>query len=222
MRENVKEKETNARLWELARELVSCAAQIPSNNSRMGNCSALNQSLMELGATACSPRQPECPVCPLASRCIAHKLGLTETTPNLGKRTTTTRRRFLACVIEHNGAVLVRQRPRGVVNAHLWEFPNVEVPLGLSQRGCRERLESELGCTLDHVSPLTTVKHTITRYRITLQAFRGELNGRMPRPSAGEWIPKGELTKLAFNSAHRRLLASALEAENDSRTSAAH
>jgi A/G-specific adenine glycosylase len=214
IRENVKEKETNARLWELARELVSCASRIASKKSEIGNCSALNQSLMELGATVCSPRQPQCSACPLATRCVARKLGLAEAIPNLGERNATMQRRYLACIVEHNGAVLVRQRPQGVVNAHLWEFPNVEVPLKLSTRGCRRRLESELGCALDHVIPLTTLKHTITRYRMTLQAFRGELNGRMPQPAAGEWVAKEELVKLAFNSAHRRLLISALAPES--------
>ena len=145
---------------------------------------------------------------------MARKLGLVEAIPNLGERTATTQRRFLACIIEHNGAVLVRQRPRGVVNAYLWEFPNVEVPLKLSPHSCRQRLESELGCALENVSPLATLKHTITRYRITLEAFRGKLNGSMPQPAAGKWVAKEGLTKLAFSSAHRRLLTSALEAEN--------
>ena len=30
-------------------------------------------------------------------------------------------------MIENRGTFLVRQRPEGVVNAHLWEFPNIEL-----------------------------------------------------------------------------------------------
>ena len=42
-------------------------------------------------------------------------------------------RRFIAFVVERNGKFLVRQRPAGVVNAHLWEFPNVEIGARLSE-----------------------------------------------------------------------------------------
>lgn len=119
-------------------------------------------------------------------------------------------RRFAACIIKHRGAVLVRQRPEGVVNAHLWEFPNVEIALKTSPARTRKALEAELGCALDALTPLTTVKHTITRYRITLDAFGGELNSTLPRSAAGKWIAMSQLEKLPFTSAHRRVLMAAL------------
>ena len=230
VRENVREKGTNAQLWNLAHELVGtakrgCVEDQPqplraSKPLRLveddtvalrvsGACSALNQSLMELGATVCTPRQPRCEVCPLARSCFARKNGCAESLPNLGERVVSTARRFVACVIEHNGSFLLRQRPAGVVNAHLWEFPNIEVPLKAPAERARERLETELGCTLQSVTPLATVKHTITRYRITLEALRGELNGTRPRPGAGEWIPGGRIDRLPFASAHRRIWAAA-------------
>jgi adenine-specific DNA glycosylase len=46
--------------------------------------------------------------------------------PNLGKREAATARTFFAFVIERDGKFLVQQRPVGIVNAHLWEFPNFE------------------------------------------------------------------------------------------------
>lgn len=33
----------------------------------------LNQSLMELGATVCSPKNPKCSQCPVSSQCLAHR-----------------------------------------------------------------------------------------------------------------------------------------------------
>ena len=134
--ENPKEKETNARLWKLAEELVSHASRIThhANNSRTRTrrkdeddcCSHLNQSLMELGALVCTPRNPLCRICPVNKLCVAFRENRVEELPNLGKRETATARRFVAFVVERNGKFLVRQRPAGVVNAHLWEFPNVE------------------------------------------------------------------------------------------------
>jgi A/G-specific adenine glycosylase len=210
----VRNKETNERLWELAEALVTEAQSVRGDVScqhdmQFGACSALNQSLMELGATVCTPMQPRCPECSLKRRCVARNTGLIEFIPNLGKRVAATQRRFIACVIEREGAILVRQRPAGVVNAHLWEFPNKEVPLKLLPRQCRAHIEAELGCALEDLKPLIEVKHSITRYRISLQAFSVTLNGAMPRPEAGQWFSHAELEKLPFTSAHRRVLAAA-------------
>src|SRR4029077_2737319 len=90
------------------------------------SCSHLNQSLMELGALICSPKSPRCPDCPLKSNCIAHRKRIVHLLPNIPRRIPATPRRFFAFVINRNSRFLVRQRPSGVVNAHLWEFPNLE------------------------------------------------------------------------------------------------
>src|SRR6266568_8545139 len=52
--ENPREKETNARLWKLAEQLVSDPLVV--HGRRMNACSQLNQSLMELGALVCAPK----------------------------------------------------------------------------------------------------------------------------------------------------------------------
>ena len=56
---------TNEDLWDIARELVM--------NTR--SCGTLNQALMELGAVVCAPREPRCGECPVASLCLARRLG---------------------------------------------------------------------------------------------------------------------------------------------------
>jgi A/G-specific adenine glycosylase len=210
IRENAREKETNRQLWNLAESLVVTAAdlksEIPNSKSLAGSCSALNQSLMELGATVCTPRQPRCEICALARNCFARRNNCADALPNIDERPATTARRFIACVIERGGEVLVRQRPAGVVNAHLWEFPNVEVPLRCSLPKARTQLEAELGCELHKLTSLLTVKHTITRYRITLDVFVSGLNGDCPDSHAGQWLPIAKARELSFTSAHGRIL----------------
>jgi A/G-specific adenine glycosylase len=96
------------------------------------------------------------------------------------------------------------------VNAHLWEFPNVEVPAGDDAVRAQSLLESELGCALASFSPFTTVKHTITRYRITLEVFRGEVGAGRPHARAGQWVGRAKMDKLPFTSAQRRVLTTLL------------
>lgn len=225
---NPREKETNARLWQLSEEMVQEAARLdrcPGNTAhtstalgphsafcapapdspRPGACSRFNQSLMELGALICTPRQPRCDACPVSKCCTARAQGRVHEFPEAVRRAMVTPRRFVALVAEHRGRFLVRQRPAGVVNAHLWEFPNYE--LRKDERDAKGRARAELGAAPGALEPLCTIRHSITRYRITLEVFRvsgAQRRGRLP--AKGRWLNRAQLHRLPFASAHKRIL----------------
>jgi A/G-specific adenine glycosylase len=219
--ENPKEKKTSARLWQLAEELVKGAYSswwgerprepdfehqkraTARGDARPTNCSHLNQSLMELGALVCTPRNAQCKICPVKKLCVAFKVNRVKELPNLGKREAATARRFLAFVVETNGKFLVQQRPAGVVNAHLWEFPNAEVT-GTKPDAVAVG-KNVFGSAPAAAQPLCTVKHSITRYRITLEAFRIHIKS-VPPKIAGAWKTRAQMEALAFTSAHRKVL----------------
>ncbi len=216
--ENPKERKTNERLWNLAESLVKVAATEDSTSYRprffgeqsSGHCSHLNQALMELGALLCSPKQPRCNLCPLQQSCVAFQRGLIDRLPNIPRREQPTARQFVALVAHCPDGVLVQQRPSGVVNAHLWEFPNVEVTgrkVGVNDVG------TELfGSRLRQAEHLCTIKHTITRYRITLEAHRTQLAGKKGLAlGTGKWCNAADLKRLAFPSAHRKIANAVLK-----------
>jgi A/G-specific adenine glycosylase len=217
---NQKEKKTNTRLWQLAAELVSHAktqgaqsrkipgfaafAPLRENNS----CSYLNQSLMELGALVCTPRSPQCLICPVKKLCVAFKENRVDEFPNLGKRAAATARTFFAFVIERDGKFLVQQRPVGIVNAHLWEFPNFET--NGKKKDAKEIFDSAFDFKTAKFQPLRIIKHSITRYRMTLEGFHVSLKNS-PKKSAGVWLSPKEFDSLAFSSAHKKLASFAAD-----------
>jgi len=217
--ENPKEKRTNARLWQLAEELVGRAKEAkdargkttshPLLSSRETNfCSFLNQSLMELGALVCTPRNPQCLICPVQKLCVAFKENRTEELPNLGRREAATARHFLAFAVVWNGKFLVQQRPAGVVNAQLWEFPNIEITG--AKPAARELFENIFSIAPPKIQPLCIVKHSITRYRITLEAFLVSLK-TFPQKTDGIWKTPAQLHRLAFTAAHKKLASAAVK-----------
>jgi A/G-specific adenine glycosylase len=214
---NAREKPANEELWKLAGEMVVAAQTRPASGGKVRDssprllpsgqncCSHLNQALMELGALICTPKQPKCPICPARKCCEALRTGRIEILPNLGKRVVSTPRRFLAFVVDHGGRYLVRQRPAGVVNAHLWEFPNVEATG--EHFNVKIAAKAELGHMPGRFEKLMTIKHTITRYRITLEAYRGVMKQPFEKTLRdGRWLTPAELGKLAFTSAHGKIL----------------
>jgi A/G-specific adenine glycosylase len=213
---NPRDRKINSHLWQLAEKLVLQAARpgkhatAPPHASRITHhaprlCSQFNQSLMELGALICTPRTPRCDACPIAKYCVAFREGRVSELPSRGRRLRASSRRFAAFVAEKRGRLLVRQRPSGVVNAHLWEFPNIE--LSPEDADLRQVARHVLGVCPDKLELLGTVKHSITRYRITLSAYR-VMGHHVAAISAGKgrWLDRNRLGKLAFASAHRQIL----------------
>ena len=163
---------------------------------------------MELGALVCTPRNPQCRICPANKLCVAFRENRIEQLPNLGKRTAATARRFVAFIVERNGNFLVRQRPAGVVNAHLWEFPNGEILNG--KFDLKAAAKDIFGIAPVRIEPLSTVKHSITRYRITLEGYHVRL-AKQPRPQAGVWKSPAQMQRLAFTAAHKKLASFAAD-----------
>jgi len=74
------------------------------------------QAMMDLGATICRPKQPDCPNCPLSADCQAHASGTPEAFPAPKQRIERPHRHGLAWWIEHDCAVwLVRRPARGML-----------------------------------------------------------------------------------------------------------
>jgi A/G-specific adenine glycosylase len=201
-----KETKTNARLWQLAQALVSAAAG-PVRNSKVVNrkpplpCSDLNQSLMELGATICTPRNPTCPACPIRRSCVARRDNLIEQLPAARARPKTTLRHMQALILQCGNRYLTVQRPKGTVNGGLWEFPSIEVDRNVTQPPSRIS-----GIPIANSERLGTVRHSITRYRITVDVYHARLTHRQRSgDSARRWITVRESKQLPFSAAHRRI-----------------
>lgn len=217
-----REKRANARLWRLSEQLVEhvSVAYASEPNSRRklpgsGNehsassiqhpVSRFNQAVMELGALICTARQPRCEVCPLRRLCVAFKNGSVHRLPRLKPRPRPTNRRFIAFVAQKRKRFLVRQRPAGVVNAHLWEFPNLEVVNGTVDLG--QAAHQEIGARAGKLEPFFSLKHSITRYRITLDVFYMHALGDSVKSARCRWADRATLARLPFSSAHRQIAA---------------
>jgi A/G-specific adenine glycosylase len=182
------------RLWELAAELVPSA--------RPGD---FNQALMELGATVCAPREPACDRCPLARECKARALGTPRRFPEFPARMQPTAVRVAAAVVRRAGRVLVVRVPDDAPRwAGLHVFPHVALRARESAERGALRAAREHGVRARIAGPLGTFRYSITRFRMTLEAFTATGVG------PGRFYRLAELSELAMPAPHRRV-AAALE-----------
>jgi len=109
---------SDKQLWELAYQLVD--TNNPFN---------YNQAMMDIGATLCTPKNPDCKICPLASLCQ----GKEEPTlyPTKKKRVIPTREQHIMLSV-YNDQLSLTQRTGKFLHG-LWGFEAVEVPLCASE-----------------------------------------------------------------------------------------
>jgi A/G-specific adenine glycosylase len=182
-------------LWRLARRLAQC--EQPAE---------LNQSLMELGATVCTPASPRCPECPLRSECRGLAQGLERSLPELAKRKAPTEVLTAAAYVRKGDAVLLRQLPADAPRwAGLWVLPFVEQRDGESPDAAAVRALRDLGLTARATQLAHTTRHTITRFRITLSIVECSLASRKPKAAA--FFGPAQIAALALPSVHARTLA---------------
>jgi A/G-specific adenine glycosylase len=85
---------------------------------------AFNQAMMELGATVCLPKTPQCLLCPVAAHCKARAENRTGNLPVKIVQRKSVRRERVLYWIERNGEVLAWQRPANSrLMAGFWELP---------------------------------------------------------------------------------------------------
>jgi A/G-specific adenine glycosylase len=171
---------------------------------------AFNQALMELGALVCTPTAPRCGECPLAADCVARQLGLQESIPARATPPAVTAVRESAVVIWRAGRVLLPQRPADASRwANMWEFPHGPLEDGETHEAAAARLAADLaGLRVRLGTELTTVRHGITRYQITLVCFEAEYAAgefRSAFYSQAQWVKPAELADYPVSSPQRQL-----------------
>jgi A/G-specific adenine glycosylase len=184
-------------LWELARQLVTNTD--PSD---------LNESLMELGALVCTPKNPQCSRCPLRQQCRALADGHVELRPSLVRRTSPTEHRVLLALVSRAGRILVEQQPSdatrwaGLFTFPYWDCKDFDDPIAAAARHL-----TSLHIKPSQLEVFARGKYTITRFRFSFVGIRA-LVPRGARLRAGNqysWVTQQQLLELPMPAPHRRV-----------------
>ncbi len=196
---------TNKRLWSLAEALI------PEGQAR-----DFNQSMMELGALVCSPRNPDCQGCPVSKWCQALATDQVAKLPLKVKRKAK-RPMALACAMVQQadtGRFLLVQRPDKGLFAGLWEFPSVEVERlpSVTQgdrqvRGALAEHLTSMGLEVSLGASVSRLQHILTHIRLTVQPFEATCTKAPAQmgPTV-RWVERDELDGQPLSAATRKLV----------------
>lgn len=170
-----------------------------------------NQALMELGSLVCTPKEPLCDQCPLATLCKANKLQLQHAIPAAKPRPAFTHLREAAIIVRKNGSVLMRHCGKNERWAGLWDFPRFELdatgPL-FAQQEIVAKVAAQTGVQCAPGAVLKTIKHGVTRYRITLDCYDATyVSGRLKTAAGAQirWAPISQLSALPLSTTGRKI-----------------
>jgi A/G-specific adenine glycosylase len=149
------------------------------------------QAMMDLGATICTPRSPDCGRCPLASACAGRATGAPEHFPVKAARAPKPRRQGIAYWLEHDGHVLLVRRPaRGLLGGML--------ALPTDSEGAPAKAEWREAGSVDHV---------FTHFALNMRLLCADAGARPD----GTWWPIDRLGEAGLPTLFARLAARGAE-----------
>lgn len=166
----------------------------------------LNQAIMELGATVCTPRRPACDRCPAAPWCAARRSGDPTTFPARRARPRPRPQSADAWLVtDARGRRLVARRaPDGLLGG-LWEFPLTAPDAPLR--------DPATGAPLPSTPAGGAVRHVFTHLDLTVTPRRARVAAPFtpdPLPAPYDdwrWLPEAAIDALPASALMRKLRA---------------
>jgi A/G-specific adenine glycosylase len=171
-----------------------------------GDAGSFNEAMMELGATVCLPKNPQCDVCPMAPVCLGHQSGRPTDYPvKAPKKKVPHIVVGAAVVMNRKGEVLIAQRRATDMLGGLWEFPGGKQESGETIQQCIVReLKEELGIRTETGAFLITVKHAYSHFTMEMHTYFSKIKSGRPRPlecQDFQWLKISELRKVPYSKA---------------------
>ena len=196
-----------AQFWLWSENLIDAVPGLSRN---------LNQALMDLGATVCTPRLPSCEVCPWEALCAAYASGSPQQFPvKEAPREIPFQVIGVGVVINDAGEVLIDQRLNEGLLGGLWEFPGGKQEPGelIADTVCRE-LREELAIEVRVEQELIKLDHAYSHKKLRFEVHLCRWLSGDPQPLASQqvrWVKPSELADYPFPAANSRIISALLE-----------
>jgi A/G-specific adenine glycosylase len=190
-----------------------------------------NQAMMELGATLCAPKSPQCLLCPVAQFCQARKRGIADLLPEKRRKRAKVQIRLAAAVfVDERGRTLLLPPPEErnaerlvdygpALASNLWHFPTISFsgdPVAKLRSHLRRLQIQNQDGDLQLVAA-DQVRHTVTYRSLTVEPFRIFVSN-LPRIKGTQRVPLSEITLLPVSNLTRKVARAALAAAAEERT----
>src|SRR6266850_2381323 len=184
-----------------------------------------NQAMMELGATLCTPKSPQCLLCPVAQFCQGRRLGIAESLPEKRKKRATVQVTLAAAVFtDRKGRTFLLPPPKNTMDkaaadhvpalvSRMWHFPTLPVngDPAVSLAAFLRKIMPDVPNREWQLVPAKSVRHAVTYRAITVSPFLLTVEN-LPRVRGAKQVPLGDLSSLPVSNLTRKVSRAALAA----------
>ncbi|MDG2434501.1 MAG: A/G-specific adenine glycosylase [Gammaproteobacteria bacterium] len=184
----------NKKLWELS------ALTTPKEDYAI-----YTQAIMDLGATICLPRNPNCKKCPCIIDCFAYQEDLTDSLPTkkVSKEKKSVSENILIIKFE-DGSFLLEKRHNDGIWGGLWSLPQLNIkedPL----IWCKNNLSNRVILS----KKLEAIKHTFSHYHLNMHPTEINLEGKFTNPNKRiQSFKKSDINKLGLAAPIKKIINS--------------
>ena len=185
-------------LWETAQSAIDLA---PNNL----DIRRYTQGQMDLGATLCTRRNPDCGNCPLQTDCYAQRHAVQHSLPQPRARKTLPQRHCTMLILEHENSILLQQQPSPGIWGGLWSLPKFDDTEQMHAALTHWQLDAA------PIHPVDTLTHTFSHFKLHIQPQHVVVQTRAPQLSeflpAQSWTPLDQLATTALPAPVKTLLS---------------
>ncbi len=203
-------KRVGARLFGLFDDIQSQSFQkklflLLQDAMKTADANIFNQAMIELGATLCTPTQPQCDVCPLADACIARLQQLQKQLPVSQKKQKPVNKYFYYVDIRCGNQHAVVRRPDQGIWSHLHEFPLLE---GDSDAWDLDRVLGEWGI----VEKLTVEGQKSFKHQLTHQTIHAKCwylclpDNKFVQADGWQWLEEASILSLPLHRLMEKMI----------------
>lgn len=165
------------------------------------------QAMMDLGATICTPKSPNCLICPWTEHCEGRRSGIAPSLPRKKDRKPVPVRQGVAFWIERaDGAVLLRRRPEKGLLGGMMEVPSTAWGESTARPEDHAPLAASWRKLPGHVT------HTFTHFHLELEVLKAEriVDGVLRQDGDYRWTRREDLAGEALPTVMRKIVAHVL------------
>lgn len=157
-------------------------------------CADYTQAIMDLGATCCTPRKPQCSHCPLQKTCNAKQQNVIEQYPEPKKKKSLPTKHEQFLVLHHQGTIYLEKRPPVGLWGGLWCVPTIDI-----ETSPEEYISQHYGLVTTHCQPLTSLKHSFSHYHLSIKAVSMAIEPILAcAEHSGQWVKESQLPMLGL------------------------
>lgn len=187
---------------------------LPEGNKEIENAATLYapqtkagdfaQAMMDLGSSICTPKNPSCTLCPLASYCKAYKVGIASSLPFKSKKMIRPQKYAIAYILERmDGAILLRRRPEKGLLGGMMGVPTSPWLLNLTQE---DSINSHAPLALTWQPLNRKVSHSFTHFDLDVILCYGKVNLEHLDDLKGVWVKPTDFNQYAIPKLFKKIL----------------